>query len=268
MRPRVIAVLGAAVLLAGFASRAGDSAVTVAQVSENWSGYAVTAPNTSYTSVTATWVEPKLSCTGESGTSSAFWVGLGGYDTSSQALEQAGTSADCDDQGRPTYYAWYELVPAPSVTIKLKVNPGDTITTSVNVVAAGDTILFQVKNRTRKTTFTKRLPFSNPDLTSAEWIAEAPSLCNQFRCTPVPLSNFSTVQFSKIAALGNGNGGTIANSAWTSSAIKLVPTSRRGFFPGPDGFAATSGSKAGAAPGDPSPDGGSFAVSWLANATA
>jgi hypothetical protein len=152
--------------------------------------------------------------------------------------------------------------------VKLKVGAGDTITTSVNVVDGGNTVLFQIKNRTRKTTFTKRIPFSNPDLTSAEWIAEAPSLCNQFRCTPVQLADFSSVAFTKIAALGNGNGGTIANSGWTANAIKLVPTSRRGFFPGPDRFAALSSGTAGALPSDPSPDGSSFSVSWLANAAA
>src|SRR5215831_13363519 len=206
-------------LLAGVAAHAGNSAPdtsAVSQVSSNWSGYAVTAPSTTYTSVTATWVQPSLSCAGgEAGTSSAFWVGLGGYDASSQALEQAGTSADCSDRAQPTYYAWYELVPSPSQTIKLKVNPGDTITTSVNVVDSSNSVLFQIKNRTRKTTFTKKVAIANPDLSSAEWIAEAPSACNQFRCTPIPLANFSSVAFTKVAALGNGNGGTIANSAWT-----------------------------------------------------
>src|SRR6478609_1709161 len=122
MKARLLTAVGAAALLAAFAARAGDSAVavpTVSQVSSNWSGYAVTAPSTTYSSVTGTWVQPRLSCAaGESGTSSAFWVGLGGYDARSQALEQTGTSADCDEQGRPTYYAWYELVPAPSQTIK------------------------------------------------------------------------------------------------------------------------------------------------------
>src|SRR5262249_4989078 len=272
MRGRLLTAVGLSALLAGFAAHAGDSAVdaaTVSQVSSNWSGYAVTAPSTTYTSVTGTWVQPTLSCAvGERGTSSAFWVGLGGYDASSQALEQAGTSADCSDRGRPTYYAWYELVPSPSQTIKLKVNPGDTITTSVNVVDGGTSVLFQIKNRTRKTTFTKKVPFSNPDLTSAEWIAEAPSLCNQTRCTPVPLANFSSVSFTKVAALGNGNGGAIANSSWTAHALKPRPARPARPFPRPDGFAAGSGSTAGATPGDPSPDGGSFTVSWLADASA
>ena len=117
---------------------------------------------------------------GDAGAASAFWVGLGGSSSTSQALEQIGTSADCDSTtGKPKYYAWYELVPSPSVKIKnLKVAPGDLITTSVNITGA-DTVLVQVKNRTRKTSFTKSLTFQNPDLSSAEWIAEAPSACNR-----------------------------------------------------------------------------------------
>ena len=142
-------------------------------VSSNWAGYVASASDTTYTSVTASWRQPTADCVqSDNGAASAFWVGLGGYDSSSQALEQIGTSADCNSQtGKPSYYAWYELVPNPSVTIKpLKIFPGDLITTSVNIVGT-DTVLVQVKDRTRKTSFTKKLTFANPDLTSAEWIA-------------------------------------------------------------------------------------------------
>ena len=197
----------------------------------------MTQSGTTYTSVTATWKEPTVTCGAEdAGESSAFWVGLGGASQTSQALEQTGTSADCDaTTGRPSYYAWYELVPADSVTIKLIVHPGDTITTSVNVLA-GTTIELQVKNRTRHTTFTTKLPYATPDLTSAEWIAEAPSACdNANNCRQIPLSNFGSVSFTKIAALGNAVGGTLtANPGWTSTAISLVPDgTSRGYFPGP-----------------------------------
>ena len=235
----VTAVVASA--FAGTTAHAGDltfaalrSADTSA--SANWAGYVVTQSGTTYTSVTATWKEPKVSCGAtDAGESSAFWVGLGGSSETSQALEQVGTSADCNaTTGIPTYYAWYELVPANSVTIKLAVHPGDTITTSVNVLG-GTTIELQVKNRTRHTSFTTNLPYATPDLSSAEWIAEAPSACNDYRCSQIPLSNFGTVSFSKIAAIGNSVGGTLtANPGWTSTAISLVPDgSGRGYFPAP-----------------------------------
>ena len=45
-------------------------------------------------------------------TASAFWVGLDGY--SSTSVEQLGTDSDCVS-GKPSYYAWYEMYPNPSV---------------------------------------------------------------------------------------------------------------------------------------------------------
>ncbi len=281
-RPRLIAVgalsvaavvasaFGAATAHAGHltfaALRSADTST-----SANWAGYVVTGTATTYTSVTATWKEPKVSCGAtDAGESSAFWVGLGGSSETSQALEQVGTSADCNPTtGSPTYYAWYELVPANSVTTKLAVHPGDTITTSVNVLG-GTTIELQVKNRTRGTSFTTKLPYATPDLTSAEWIAEAPSACDNYRCSQVPLSNFGTVSFTKVAAIGNDVGGTLtANPGWTSTAISLVPDGNgRGYFPGPDRFAGRVNSTAGAVPSTASTDGRSFAVQFAANAGA
>jgi hypothetical protein len=246
------------------------SAATASDVSANWAGYATTGGAVTYTSATATWQEPTVTCAaGDAGAASAFWVGLGGYSVTSQGLEQVGTSADCDPEtGKPTYYAWYELVPSPSVTIKhLVVHPGDVITASVNVLG-GSTAELQVKNRTRRTSFTTKLPLTAPDLTSAEWIAEAPSSCDQFRCRPIPLANFGSVGFSKIAALGSGTGGTLtANPGWTTTAITLTPTVHQGFFPGRDSLAGSAGSTAGATPSALSADGRSFTVQWTGTAT-
>ena len=133
-------------------------------------------------------------------------------------------------------------------------------------ITGSDTVLVQVKNRTRKTSFTKSLTFENPDLSSAEWIAEAPSSCNGYRCVTLPLSNFKSVQFSKIAAIGNGIGGTLtANPGWTTTAISLVADNRNAFFPGPQTYAGASSSSAGASPGDAATDGRSFTVTWSSN---
>jgi Peptidase A4 family len=66
----------------------------------------------------------------------AFWVGLGGFSETSQALEQIGTEANCSTAGKAKYAMWYELLPAASVPIKLKVFPGNAITVS-NRLASG-----------------------------------------------------------------------------------------------------------------------------------
>ena len=87
--------LVAALALAGTAY--GARTDLGSDVSANWAGYVITGAYTSYTSVTGTWKQPQITCTAsDGGASSAFWVGLGGYYTSSQSLEQIGTSADCN----------------------------------------------------------------------------------------------------------------------------------------------------------------------------
>jgi hypothetical protein len=247
---------------------------STAEISSNWAGYAAIAPDGSspiqFTSVTGTWTQSAAACTNDANSASAVWVGLGGYDVDSQALEQIGTDADCSRAGKPTYYAWYELVPAPPVNLKFKINPGDTITTSVNV--KGNVVTLQLINRTRNVRFTKVVAVNAPDLSSAEWIAEAPSSCSDFACRPIPLTNFGSVAFSKIAMKGNVSGtdhpGTLTDPAWSVVPIQLVPRARGGFFPGQDHGVNQSDSTAGTSlPQGLGPDGRGFALSWLPNAT-
>jgi hypothetical protein len=232
-------------------------------VSSNWSGYAlqdVNAAGLQFTSVTATWKVPVTTCTSDSNASAAFWVGLGGSSDAATGLEQTGTAADCSN-GAARYYAWYEVLPAGSVEVNLKVKPGDLITTSVNV--NGTTVLFQIKNRTRKTSFTRAVTVDVPDLSSAEWIAEAPSACTPSgRCTVLPLANFGTVTFTRAAAIASSHPGTINDPTWASDAISLVPQSANRFLASRD-----PSSTAGATPGMLSADGRSFPVAWLANPT-
>jgi hypothetical protein len=241
-----------------FASNAGSTSV-----SANWSGYAlqdVNAVGLQFTSVTGTWTVPAVTCKSASSASAAFWVGLGGSSDSATGLEQTGTGADCSN-GTARYYAWYEIIPAAAVELPLKVKPGDQITTSVNV--NGTTVLVQIKNRTRKTSFTKALQVAEPDLSSAEWIAEAPSACSSVgRCTILPLANFRTVTFTRAATIASGHPGTLTDPTWATDDISLVPQSSDRFF-----ATRSSSSTAGARPGALSSDGRSFGVSWLANAS-
>ena len=241
-------------------------------VSSNWSGYAVTgvgstatvaSTSMSFSDVTGTWTQPAATCTPGQSTSAAIWVGLGGYTVGSNSLEQTGTSADCNSSGKATYYAWYELVPAASVTLKLKIFPGDKITSTVFINSTD--VLVQVKDRTRHTFFSKHVQMATPDLSSAEWIAEAPSECTVTGfCRTVPLTNFGSVTFSKIAALGNGQGGTLSGPGWEPTPIQLVPRARR-FF---GDVNASASSTAGASPTNLSADGSAFTVNWVADATA
>jgi hypothetical protein len=249
------------------AARSASNLDTV--TSTNWAGYAVAAAGPSatpasgatatFTSVTGTWKQPKVTCVAGSAKFSGAWVGLGGFSEDAKALEQIGTAAECTAAGKPTYYAWYELVPARPVRLNLKVLPGDTITTSVNV--NGTAVLVQIKNRTRRTSFTQHLTMDAPDLSSAEWIVEAPSGCTAYAgCRPLPLANFGTVSFGGIATIGNAHPGTVTDPTWTATAVQLVPASQLAVGGGSD--------PSGATPAALSADGRSFTVSWDPNPVA
>jgi len=240
--------------------RLGPNATGATAVSANWSGYAVdstdatTSAPVSYRAVSGAWVQPAATCTAGKATYAAFWVGLGGFSPGSQALEQIGTSADCSTSGRAQYSVWYELVPAAAVPIKLKLSAGDSI--SAVVVVSGQTVTLRLRNLTRRTVFTKRLTMAAPDVSSAEWIAEAPSECNSaLRCRVLPLSNFGSVTFSQAAAATVGaHAGTISDAAWAATAIELVPDSA--------GNTVDVQTVGGAVPSALSPDGAGFSVAY------
>ncbi len=55
---------------------------------DNWAGY--DAAGGTYTSVSASWVEPKVKCSSDDST--AFWVGIDGGKQGDDTVEQTGTS--------------------------------------------------------------------------------------------------------------------------------------------------------------------------------
>jgi hypothetical protein len=235
------------------------------QVSSNWAGYALTGTNasgtaTSYSNVVGSWVQPKVTCTARQPSYSAFWVGLGGFSDDAQALEQIGTESNCDTRGRPVYAAWYEIVPAPSIPIAMKMAPGDRMTAAVLV--QGTQVTLQLTNTTRHIRVTRRVTVQQPDLTSAEWIAEAPSSCSSSgQCRTLPLADFGTVSFARAAATGDGHAGTISDPAWQATPVELAELGQDGLDPSFAGMQpplATSG----ASPGPLSADGRGFAVAW------
>ena len=243
----------------------GVAALDVAaRTSTNWAGYAVDsgdpatgAAPAAFTSVSGSWTQPAVKCPRAGTTYSAFWVGLGGFADGSQALEQTGTEADCTLAGRARYSVWYELVPAAPVSVKLTVRPGDAISATVSV--SGQTVSIQVTNTTRGTSFVRELTMDSPDLTSAEWIAEAPSACFGFGCSPLPLTNFGAVGFSGATVTGNDHAGTISDPAWAATALTLHGSRGASLFRSRFAVAVPV---ADAIPAALSSDGSSFAVTW------
>ncbi len=276
MKPtRIILTLAATAACAlGAVSTASAASADVQQASsENWSGYVAGSSSkssgTGFKSVSGSWVAPMAKCTsstggGSGGTYSAFWVGLGGAGQT-QALEQAGTESNCSASGQPSYYAWYELVPAAPVRVNLAVHPGDHIATRVTV--EGTAVVVSVSNQTTGESFSKQLTMNNPDVSSAEWIAEAPSSCDgSGSCTPLPLTNFGTVNFtSSSATTTDGHTGLISDADWSTAVVSLSPGAGTSSFQGVD---LTSGqSTASATPSSLSSDGSAFSVAYSAGAT-
>ncbi|HEY5428671.1 MAG TPA: G1 family glutamic endopeptidase [Solirubrobacteraceae bacterium] len=267
MKPTlVIPTLAVSAACALGAIPATSAAADVQQASsENWSGYVTGGSSGSsgaqYKTVSGSWIQPTAKCTSGSAYS-AFWVGLGGTGQT-EALEQDGTEANCSADGTASYYAWYELVPSAPVKVALAVHPGDHITSRVTV--NGTDVTVAIDDITTGQSFGKTLTMSNPDTSSAEWIAEAPSACQQglSSCTPLPLTDFGTVTFTNASATTTaGHTGTISDPDWSASAVSLSSGASSSGF-GDTQFASQE-SAAGATPSSLSADGSSFSVAWSA----
>jgi hypothetical protein len=256
---RLAAAIAAASALGATALSAGAAAPKPTRdVSRNWAGYAVTGR--SFTKVTATWTQPSVTCgPGDRGARFSVWVGLGGYVGGAQGLEQTGVSSDCNSiSNRPEFYAWYEVTPAPGIRVRhVRVRAGDTITATVEVGASGTTVDFRLQNRTRRWSFRKRLPVDGPNLSSAEWIAEAPAGCTPVRCGSQRLANFGSLRVRKIATVAGGHEGRILDPGWQAIAIRQAPSSHHAYV---------TGSTAGAAPRALAADGAAFTLVWQPNA--
>lgn len=269
VRIAALAVLGAAGAVLALAPP--PAAAATPSVSSNWAGYAVTgakATPAAFTAVSGSWVVPSATCTAGSPTFSAAWVGLGGFADAARALEQIGTETDCTASGATRSSVWYELLPAPVRHVALAVGAGDTISASVQV--SGTAVSLELRNLTRGTAFSKRLRMAAPDLSSAEWILEAPSGCGRYGgCRPLPLANFGTVSFSSASATAGGHTGSISDPAWSPASVRLASAGRGGFDPGSRWWRHRELPRSpspGAIPSALSADGTSFSISWQSGA--
>jgi hypothetical protein len=237
MRVRTALVATAALGLAGAPAAAADTSA-----SANWAGYAAHRSGVHFHEVFAAWRQPTLTCTPGTPSYSAFWVGIGGYRLNAPALEQVGTEADCQRSGRRVSSAWFELVPAASRTLKLHVHAGDEIAGSVTVT--GHTVVVALQDRTRHRSARRKLHASTLDVSSAEWIAEAPSNCTSPNsCETLPLADFGSTSFDVAGALTtSGRLGPITDRAWKTTKITLGSGGQQfaGYRPGTFGTATPS----------------------------
>lgn len=253
VRARLLCALTFATVLGGAAPALANSTT-----SSNWSGYAAHHAHVTFRKVYATWTQPTVTCTAGSPSYSAFWVGLGGFGLSARALEQIGTEADCRLSGRTTVSAWYELVPYPSRKLALRVAPGDKLAATVTVT--GHKVVLALRNLTTGKSTVKTVHASPVDVSSAEWIAEAPSDCASINsCHTLPLADFGTAGFRSAGAQATGGAKSgLRNRRWTLTKITLEPNGQR--FVG----LQNSGNPAGAAtPSALTANGTAFTITYV-----
>lgn len=151
--------------------------------SSNWFGYnqgSLEQGGKLFTSITGDWTVPTVSQhTAGQGEDSSDWIGIGGGCVDSgctvtdSTLIQTGTEQDVSG-GVASYSAWWELVPAPSISISMTVAAGDHMHASIaEVVADSDVWTITLQDVTRNESFATTVPYPSTHL-SAEWIEETP----------------------------------------------------------------------------------------------
>jgi len=139
----------------------------------NWGGYA--ASGSGFTSVSASWTEPKATCN-SSNDLYAPWVGIDGYGSST--VEQTGVASSCSSSsGSATDQAWYEMYPANPVylsTSSYPVSAGDAISASVTYAGSSKYTL-KLTDSSQGWTYTTTKKLSSATRESAEVIIESPT---------------------------------------------------------------------------------------------
>ena len=146
---------------------------TAGWASSNWSGYAITGGP--YASITGSWKVTAVSASSRQ-TFSSTWIGIDGFNDSN--LIQTGTEADYYN-GSAHYNAWWEILPAAETPIStISVQPGDAMSANIAQITTGANAgkwNIAITDGTRNQTFTTTQSYKG-QLTSAEWIEEAPSV--------------------------------------------------------------------------------------------
>ena len=218
----------AGLVRAGRPDRPGISGTSA---SANWAGYEDTGAGAQFTEVSANWTVPAVQA-GTYGDSST-WVGIDG--TSTSDLIQAGTDQSWSPNGA-VYYAWYELLPGPSVELGL-VSPGDEISAVVSK-AQGGLWEVSVDDVTQHTSWDESLSYAAP-ATSAEWIEEAPTVSSSNSIES--LADFGTVQFANLAVAGPGAVSASATPVYMVNNSNQIIAYPSEYSPGTDSFAVIYG---------------------------
>jgi hypothetical protein len=199
---------------------------TNAAQSNNWFGYnqgTLEQGGKLFHSITGDWVVPTATQhTAGQDEASSDWVGIGGgcidaaCTVGDGTLIQTGTEQDVSG-GKASYSAWWELVPAPSITISgMAIHPGDHMHAAIAEVVSGSEVWnISLKDVTTGQSFSTTVPYASTHAT-AEWIEETPLTIGTSGTGLAALPNLTNTPFTS----GTTNG---ANAGLRSSEeIQLV----------------------------------------------
>jgi peptidase A4-like protein len=221
-----------------------------ANQSINWFGYnqgSLEQGGKLFSSIAGDWKVPTATVhTKGQDEFSSDWIGIGGgcvdagCTVGDSTLIQTGTEQDVDSSGNASYSAWWELIPAPSLTItNMTIAPGDHMHASIAETLVGSNLwTITLQDVTRNETFSTTVPYTSTHLT-AEWIEETPLVIDTSGSGFAALPKLSNVPFD----LATTNGAS-ANLK-PSEEIQLVDANSGAVIGDPsapdkdtDGFAA------------------------------
>jgi hypothetical protein len=159
--------------------------------------------------VTGNWTVRPATCARRETSWSSPWVGIDG-DTSS-TVEQTGTDTDCN-RGAPSYYAWWEMYPAPTQMISNPIRAGDSMTGSVTYASSAFTMT--LIDHTAGWTFRTTQSSTNAQRSSVEWIVEGPSNGT--------LTDFGTLNFGTDSATINNTSHSLDQFGSAANAITMT----------------------------------------------
>jgi hypothetical protein len=181
--------------------------------STNWFGYnqgSLEQGGKLFNSITGEWTVPTATqhTSGQSEASSD-WIGIGGgcvdanCTVTDNTLIQTGTEQDVDSSGKSSYSAWWEIIPAPGITISnMNVSPGDHMQATISETVPNSNVWnITLKDVTKNQTFSTTVPYTSTHAT-AEWIEETPLLIGTDGTGLASLPNLSNPLFD----LGTTNG--------------------------------------------------------------
>jgi hypothetical protein len=156
----------------------------------NWAGYIAIGTSGEFTTASADWTVPSVTCRSDSDIY-APWVGIDGY--GDQTVEQTGVETTCAS-GSPVSEAWYEMYPKYPIFFKEPVSTGDAISASVTYAAKSKKFILTMEDVTKGWTKTVKKAGKSDRKLSAEAVIEAPGSVKDY--PSIPAVNFTDVLFN------------------------------------------------------------------------